>query len=266
MARRYYSSIAVATTITGNISNSATSITVAALTGYPGTTPFTAVLEPDTVNEEVVEVTNVSGTTLTVTRGVDGTTAVAHNSGSKFQHGVSGRDFDEANDHVNDSTGVHGIASGASVVGTTDTQTLTNKTITFATNTLTGVTPTSRLVSAGNGLTGGGDLTSDITISADFALTTAALGTSGPGNTNTVSRGNHVHAMPSASDVGAVANSLVTAAGQVIASSAASTPVAVAAGTTDGHVLTWDSASTPKMKWAAASGGSAIDPLFFAGV
>jgi len=51
-----------------------------------------------------VTVTNVSGTTLTVTRGVDGTSAVSHNAGASFSHGVSARDFDEANSHVNDTT------------------------------------------------------------------------------------------------------------------------------------------------------------------
>ena len=101
MPRRYYSSTAVATTLSGNINNSTTSITVAALSGYPAQTPFTAIIDPDTASEEVVEVTNVAGTTLTVTRGVDGTTAASHNAGAVFRHGVSARDFDEANAFVN---------------------------------------------------------------------------------------------------------------------------------------------------------------------
>ena len=101
MARRYYSSTAVATTLSASASNSATSITVTALSGYPASVPFTAIIDPDTASEEVVEVTNVSGTTLTVTRGVDGTSGVSHNAGAVFRHGVSGRDFDEANAFVN---------------------------------------------------------------------------------------------------------------------------------------------------------------------
>ena len=105
MARRYYSSTAVATTLSALASNSATSITVTALTGYPNQTPWTAIIDPDTASEEVVEVTGVAGTTLTVTRGVDGTSAVQHSAGAVFRHGVSGRDFDEANEFVN-STGV----------------------------------------------------------------------------------------------------------------------------------------------------------------
>ena len=101
MARRYYSSTAVATTLSASANNSTTSITVTALSGFPVSTPWTAILDPDTASEEVVDVTNVSGTTLTVTRGVDGTSAVSHSAGAVFRHGVSGRDFDEANAFVN---------------------------------------------------------------------------------------------------------------------------------------------------------------------
>ena len=101
MARRYYSSTAVATTLSASASNSDTSLTVTALSGYPAQTPFTAIIDPDTASEEVVEVTNVSGTTLTVTRGVDGTSGVSHSAGAVFRHGVSARDFDEANAFVN---------------------------------------------------------------------------------------------------------------------------------------------------------------------
>ena len=101
MARRYYSSTAVATTLSASANNSDTSIDVTALSGYPVSTPWTAIIDPDTASEEVVEVTNVSGTTLTVTRGVDGTSGVSHSAGAVFRHGVSARDFDEANAFVN---------------------------------------------------------------------------------------------------------------------------------------------------------------------
>ena len=106
MARRYYSSTAVATTLSASANNSTTTITVTALSGYPAQTPFTAIIDADTASEEVVEVTNVSGTTLTVTRGVDGTSAVSHNAGAVFRHGVSGRDFDESNEFINTSSRV----------------------------------------------------------------------------------------------------------------------------------------------------------------
>ena len=112
MARRYYSSVAVRTTLSSSISNSATSITVAAVTGFPGSFPYTLIIDEDTADQEIVEVTNSSGTTLTVTRGVDGSAAVAHDAGSAVNHGVSARDYDEPNEFLN--TG--GTVTGPTVV------------------------------------------------------------------------------------------------------------------------------------------------------
>ena len=101
MPRRYYSSIAVRTTLASSINNTTTSVSVAVVTGWPTSFPYTVIIDQDTTSEEVVEVTARTGTTLTVVRGVDGTTAVAHNSGAAVNHGVSARDFDEPNLHVN---------------------------------------------------------------------------------------------------------------------------------------------------------------------
>lgn len=131
MPRRYYSSVAKRTTLSTDINASATTIVVAAAVGFPSSVPWTGIIDQDTVSEEIVTVTARSGTTLTVTRGVDGSTATSHTSGATFNHGFSGRDFDEPNDHVNASASVHGLAG--TVVGTSDTQTLTNKTLTTPT-------------------------------------------------------------------------------------------------------------------------------------
>jgi hypothetical protein len=96
MALRNFSSTAQRTTTTGSLTNVATSVTVAATTGFPAT-PFIGILEPDTSSEEVVLVTNVASLTLTITRGYDSTPNVAHNNGVIFQHGFSAIDFREAN-------------------------------------------------------------------------------------------------------------------------------------------------------------------------
>lgn len=101
MPRRFYSSIAVRTTLSSGISNSATSITVSAVTGFPGSFPYTLIIDQDTSDQEIVEVTAASGTTLTVTRGVDSSVAVAHDAGSAVNHGVSARDYDESNVFLN---------------------------------------------------------------------------------------------------------------------------------------------------------------------
>lgn len=131
MARRYFSSIARRTTLAADVNASATTIVVAATTGFPSSRPYSLVLDVDTVSEEIVEVTAASGTTLTVTRGVDGTSGTAHVTGAVVAHQVTARDLDEPNAHVNASASVHGLSG--SVVGTTDTQTLTNKTLTSPT-------------------------------------------------------------------------------------------------------------------------------------
>ena len=134
-----YSNVAVETTLSGGATSGATSIGVTATTGFPSP-DFTLVIDPDTASEELVLVTGVGGTTLTVTRGYDGTTAVAHDAGAVVRHVHSAKDFKDSRDHEA-ATAAHG-ATGA-VVGTTNTQTLTNKTLTSPTiNTPTMTAPT----------------------------------------------------------------------------------------------------------------------------
>lgn len=139
MAIRYYSSTAIQTTLTASITPSSTTIQVAATTGFPGSTPYTLSLDYGAANEELVDVTAVAGFSLTVTRNVDGTPASSHNAGAIVRHVTSARDFTEFQQHINGSTNVHGLAVGSAVVGTTDTQTLTNKTLTKATGSLLNV-------------------------------------------------------------------------------------------------------------------------------
>src|SRR5688500_1297975 len=86
-----YTNTAVATTLAASVDDVATTITVAAAVGYPAV-PY-AVIVGSGVTEEVLLVTAAAGTSWTVTRGYDGTTAKAHAAGAAVYHGVIAADL-----------------------------------------------------------------------------------------------------------------------------------------------------------------------------
>jgi hypothetical protein len=177
---RQYSSISVETTLASSINTTATTITVAtgtatALMGGITLAPsnvdiFTVALDVDTVNEEIVFVTDVSGDTLTISRGQAGTgspgvSGVAHTAGATVKHVLTSSDliFFRNNASPVASFGFSGATSGTTtvqataiagtntltlpavsndtLVGKATTDTLTNKTLTSPIIT----TPTQRL-------------------------------------------------------------------------------------------------------------------------
>jgi hypothetical protein len=123
----YYTDTAQPTTLSSAILATGTSIIVPSLVGYPAQYPFTLRLDPGTSSEELVDVTAAptgSGPyTLTVTRGVNGTTALAHPGGTAVTLGWTGRDATEAATHqytqplLNTGAGVHGLPTGQAVLG-----------------------------------------------------------------------------------------------------------------------------------------------------
>jgi hypothetical protein len=163
--KRYYSSTAIDTTLASSCTSSSTSIVVSSVTGFPTSYPYTLALGYDTSLEELVNVVGASGTTLTLGttvgvasttgRGVDSTTAQNHAAGASVKHVISGRDMRETQEHYNasgyytitvgsntDTFKMHGIDSGeGDVVGTAKSQTLTNKTISGASNILSNILP-----------------------------------------------------------------------------------------------------------------------------
>ena len=90
------------------------------------------------------------------------------------------------------TAGTYGSGSDVPVLTVDATGRVTS--VTTAALSVTGFVPTSRTITAGNGLTGGGSLASDITLSANFSATTPlALGSATAGVAITLSRGDHVH-------------------------------------------------------------------------
>jgi len=143
MTTRKYSSRSQQTTLTAALNSTATTMSVvsgSALMGgktLSGSETYTVVIDPDTALEEIVDVTVYSsGNTLTITRNIDGSTGQSHSAGAVVRHMAIGRDYQEANNHIEASAAVHGLAG--TVVGTSDAQTLTNKTLTSPTITGTG--------------------------------------------------------------------------------------------------------------------------------
>jgi hypothetical protein len=166
---RQYSSISVETTLASSVNTTATTITVAtgtATTLMGGITLapsnadiFTVALDADTVNEEIVFVTGVSGDTLTISRGQAGTgtpgvSGVSHTAGASVKHVLTSSDliFFRNNASPVASFGFSGSTSGTTtlqataiagtntltlpatsndtLVGKATTDTLTNKTLT----------------------------------------------------------------------------------------------------------------------------------------
>lgn len=129
MPIRKYLSTSQETTLTSNLSSSATTMVVNSAAGLLGSiTPaagetFTVVIDPDTSLEEIVDViypSNPGSNTLTVVRNIDGTAAIPHSAGAKVRHMAIGRDFREANTHIENTTTAHGLTL-ANVVLTTGT-------------------------------------------------------------------------------------------------------------------------------------------------
>ena len=184
-----YSSTSVETTLQNAITTSgATSMVVSSGTGSAlmgGVTlgagnvdVFTVAIDVDTINEEIVFITNQSSDTMTIVRGQAGSSAVTHSAGATVKHVLSSYDLTNFQGAVTPiaSLGFSGSTSGTTtvqatavagtntltlpattsdtLVGLAATQTLTNKTLTapkvnLSFNAQTGTTYT--LVAADSG-------------------------------------------------------------------------------------------------------------------
>ena len=217
---REYSSISVETTLNSGINTTATTMTVpsvAAATALlggitldPGNVDiFTVAIDHDTVNEEIVFVTGVSGDTFTISRGQAGTgtagvSGITHSAGASVKHVLTSSDlifFRNSASPVS-SFGFSGSTSGTTtvqasavagtntltlpattsdtLVGKATTDTLTNKTLTSPTiNTATIATPT---------ITGGTN-TGSILVSPEERTTVSATAATGTVNFDASTQG-----------------------------------------------------------------------------
>ena len=160
---REYSSISVETTLNSGINTTATTMTVpsiAAATALlggitldPGNVDiFTVAIDHDTVNEEIVYITGVSGDTFTISRGQAGTgtagvSGITHNAGASIKHVLTSSDliFFRNGSSPLASLGFTGSTSGTTTVQATAVAGTTTLTLPAATDTLVGKTTTDTL-------------------------------------------------------------------------------------------------------------------------
>lgn len=147
---RKYSSTSVETTLASGINTNVTSMTVATGTaaalmggvslGASNVDIFTVAIDVDTINEEIVSVTNVSGDTLTIVRARAGSSGVAHSSGASVKHVLTSDDLTDFESAVSPvaSLGFSGSTSGTTTVQATAVAGTTTLTLPAATDTLVG--------------------------------------------------------------------------------------------------------------------------------
>lgn len=180
MTRIQHAGGAVSATLSSSITSGDATIACDNLAGWPDGSvgPFYAVINRGKPTEEKIRAAGRSTNTLTgVLRGQDGTTASAHSSAETIDHIFTALEADAANAHIEATTGVHGT-TGA-LVGATQTQTLTNKTLTSPVingGTLTGVTLAGSTTNSGS-INGG--TVSGATMSWGTVQNAVVIGTSG---------------------------------------------------------------------------------------
>lgn len=197
---RFYSSNAQPTSLASGVTPSDVSCQIQASVGFPASVPFVAALDYGTSAEELVLVTAQAGTNWTITRGFDSTSASSHAAGAPVRHVWCGADGNDSRAHEGSSSAVHGV-TGA-VVGTTDTQNLSNKTLVSPTTTgidtingnifLTNQVTGNAAITAKGAVGQTGNLLSLQDSSSSNRFTVASSGATVISNNNTAARGLNV--------------------------------------------------------------------------
>ena len=115
---RYYSATAVDNTLAASITSGSGSMVLSTSPiGYPPNYPFTLAIDYNTATEELVQVTAISGTTVTISRANAGLgsntvgTAAAHGVGAVVRHVITAQDLTDAQNHYATAltAGAHGV-------------------------------------------------------------------------------------------------------------------------------------------------------------
>jgi hypothetical protein len=172
MTVRKYSSRSQQTTLSAPLTSSAATMSVisgSALMGgktVSGTQTYTVVIDPDTALEEIVDITVYSsGNTLTITRNIDGSTGQAHSAGAVVRHMAIGRDYQEANNHIEGTLAGHAATTSAELRGIISDETGTGSLV-FATSPTLATPTISSPTITGTGAIAGtftGNLTGNVT-------------------------------------------------------------------------------------------------------
>ena len=129
---RYYSATAQDTTVTSAITSSSTTVVVGAITNFPTQYPFILALDFGAASEELVAVTGVSGLTLSISRGFNGSTAQSHSTGAVVRHVITAQDLTDTQNHYAATTSVHGITDTSVLATVTNlSDTLSNAFLTM---------------------------------------------------------------------------------------------------------------------------------------
>lgn len=136
MARKF-SNVSKTMALTSSVTIADVQLHVDDASGLPQQFPYVVVIDYEQPGVEICLVTAAAGNILTVERGQEDTAAQPHTIGSVVVHAATAQDLQQAADHREATSNVHGVGAGSDVVGTDTVQTLTGKTMSGLENTFT---------------------------------------------------------------------------------------------------------------------------------